>query len=72
METFKKDNECRNGQELWIKVEQVQEQYKKEFYWVKGRAEKFHKSIITFWDDNVLQPKNKQKSAAVTFSVHST
>ena len=32
----------------------------------KWRAEKFHKSSITFWAKNVSQPENKQKSEAIT------
>ena len=41
----------------------------KYYHWIKGRAAKFHKSSITFWDKAVLQPKNEQKSTAVTQSV---
>ena len=39
---------------------------------LKGRAAKFHKSSLTFWAKTFLQPRNKQKSAAVTHSMDIT
>ena len=62
--TYKEEH--RNGQELWLKAEKDQEQHKKTIIWIKGRAVKFHKFSITYWAKAVLQPKNKQQSAAMT------
>ena len=65
----KKKEEYRNGQEFWLKVEKDQEQHKTTIIWIKDRAVKFHKPSITYWARAVLQPKNKQQSAAITQSV---
>ena len=69
MQTFKKKDEYRKGQKFWLKVEKDQEQHKKTIIWIKGTAAKFHKSSITYLAKAVLQPKNKQQSAAITQSV---
>ena len=39
---------------------------KKTITYIKGRAAKFHKSSKTFWVKAFLQPKYKQKLAAIT------
>ena len=65
-----KRKEYRNGRELWLEVEKDQEQHKKTIIWIKGRAMKFHKSSITYWEKAALQPKNKQQSAAITVNGH--
>ena len=55
----------------WKRVRGItKEQYKNMFIKLKGRAPKFHKSIITFWAKANLKPEKKQKSAAVRFNVH--
>ena len=41
IQIFKKKEEYKNGQELWLKVEKDREQHKKTVIWIKGRAVKF-------------------------------
>ena len=47
----------------------TKEQYEKTIIKLKGRAAKFHKSIITFWAKAKLQQKNKQESAGTIQSM---
>ena len=56
----------------WLKVEKDQEQYKKTIIELKGRAAKFFKSSTICWAKALSEPKNKQKSAAVTQSMDVT
>ena len=58
----------RDRQESWLKVKKDEEQHKNTIIKLKGTVAKFHKFSITFWANAVLQPKNKQKSAAATIN----
>ena len=49
-----------------------QEKYKKTIIKLKGRGATSHKSSKTFWEIAALQPKNRQKSAALTLSMEIT
>ena len=66
---FQKEKGIQKWVGIVVKSVKRSEAMRKYYHWIKRRAAKFHKSSIKFWDKAVSQPKNKQKSAAVTQSV---
>ena len=66
---LQKERRIQKWAEILVKSRKRSGAAQKAIIWIKGTAAKFHKSSITYLAKAVLQPKNKQQSAAITQSV---